>query len=222
MCDPPSPHETSCPYTQTGIYKERPASVHVNQQVHLDLLPMTYAAPQAAFCMDTKADERTAPCALAPLPLLRLFSPQAGNCANLVPSLGFQQDQAISSRRDRPSSKVRLGLGRFNKRSLSFPVEVSTARRYLSMANARTRSPKGRTARHRSGEAGFCPSGATGPQPDVRLGSAMCKAEWRRDWLSGTNLVARMQRGAIRGEILSCLGNTSMFIRLSPAARQGR
>ena len=33
---------------QTGVYKSCPASVHVNQQVHLDLLPIDFAVPQGA------------------------------------------------------------------------------------------------------------------------------------------------------------------------------
>jgi hypothetical protein len=31
--------KTSCLYTQMGIHRARPASVHMNQQVHFDLLP---------------------------------------------------------------------------------------------------------------------------------------------------------------------------------------
>ena len=51
-CDLSSLHEISCPYTQTGIHKERPASVHVNQQVHLDLLPIDSRRPaRGGFCM---------------------------------------------------------------------------------------------------------------------------------------------------------------------------
>jgi hypothetical protein len=48
----PSRDRVSCLYTQMGIYRGRPASVHVNQQVHLDLLPIRLTPPRKGrlFC----------------------------------------------------------------------------------------------------------------------------------------------------------------------------
>ena len=52
---PPRPQPSrkiSCLYTQMGIHRGRPASVHVNQQVHLDLLPIRLTPPRKGrlFC----------------------------------------------------------------------------------------------------------------------------------------------------------------------------
>ncbi len=64
----------------------------------------------------------TALAACGPFSLsLRPFSLQAGNCANLVLSLGSQQNQAISCRRNPAGSRVRLGIGAFCECSLAFP-----------------------------------------------------------------------------------------------------
>ena len=41
----PSRHKVSCIYTHMGIYRGRPASVHVNQQVHLGLLLIRLTPP---------------------------------------------------------------------------------------------------------------------------------------------------------------------------------
>jgi hypothetical protein len=53
----------SCFYTQMGISNRRPASVHVNQQVHLDLLPIRLTPPRKGrlFCRLVDRYERSRP-----------------------------------------------------------------------------------------------------------------------------------------------------------------
>jgi hypothetical protein len=49
----------SCSYTQMGIHRGRPASVHVNQQVHFDLLPIDSRRPARGgfFCRIAERSE---------------------------------------------------------------------------------------------------------------------------------------------------------------------
>jgi hypothetical protein len=57
---------------------------------------------------------------------LRPFSPQAGNCANLVPSLGFEQNRAISGRRNPAKFESATGYQKVPK-TLAFQVLAKIA-----------------------------------------------------------------------------------------------
>jgi hypothetical protein len=56
---PQPSRKTSCSYTQMGVHRERPASVHVNQQVHLDLLPIRLTPPRKGRLFCRIADRKT-------------------------------------------------------------------------------------------------------------------------------------------------------------------
>jgi hypothetical protein len=63
--------EIRCSYTQMGIHKERPASVHVNQQVHLDLLPIRLTPPRKGRLFSIADQKTKAEARLAALPCPR-------------------------------------------------------------------------------------------------------------------------------------------------------